>query len=600
MQLYFYFLCLPLSIMHGSLISTFLLRVLIFLVSFLIEVVNNREVDLTIRIEGEHMVITKKSEKLGFKVIDPGSKPPLFVFSRKVKEHKIDSDKITRQTDIKRLMSIIEKLSEHGKEKYLEEVELEENCENWISRIFDSYNVDDNELIELTTYLLRSFTGSMKTRMREKDRYAVAIVSQNLILLTHSVFGERTVTPDWKIIPRMMDKDNVLRYVFFKKVKGKIKVRYFESYHTESFSNWLGLSQGDFYYLHGGKNKIYTEILGNSAILEFTDDEIENISGMIKGNRIILDDPIKSINISQVRMDKKRYDTFNDFIQEYTAERYNLNYYSRTFNSILNSLDTLMYRYFDYKEAVEKVQGDDSSIVIKKSNPNFNILFGTEKPKIKIEFRNDYLDELFSKYLNNDTFRVYHAGDKMDTQGLVIGPMKIYNKLFTNFSGHVISFLTDKDLKDKNLFYMLSFVVFKLLTKENSDKYICSFLNEFSKKFIEMIELSPIVTKENSVLEFKGAEYFLGTNKKIVDQLSSDITTKLKDNNEKIYLIGIDEHPDGTFNPIPLNKLKSDRLSKIEETIKNKCEIDYINILSIPIDEKNGIVCCIISNNSND
>ncbi|MFH1625384.1 MAG: hypothetical protein ABID54_09565, partial [Pseudomonadota bacterium] len=113
----------------------------------------------------------------------------------------------------------------------------------------------DNVKREEEEYLLLDFTEPMKTRMREESKWAIGLLMPGKLVLCHSLFGEETITPEWKIIPRMLDMDNVSRYVCFMDDSGIITVRFWERDATSSFIEWLGLPHKQA-FLFGGRYRI--------------------------------------------------------------------------------------------------------------------------------------------------------------------------------------------------------------------------------------------------------------------------------------------------------------------------------------------------------
>lgn len=536
------------------------------------------------------MIETTKDKKLIFTDSLESSEKVIHVFSRRIKDKNLTEKEIDRKIDKEKVASIISKLSEHGKERNIDEIELEDNCNEWLLDIFDSYPVKKS-ISKPVKYLLNSFTGYMKTRRREDDRYAVSIISKDYVLLANTVFGEETITPNYEIIPRMMDKDNVMLYVLFRKDKhDKIKVRYYEFYPSDFFMNWLGLPQKDSHYYQGGKYRIYTDILGNTTVFELNEEDIERLSDIIEDNQIKLEKPLDIINIEQIRIGKTRYSNFLDFYDKFMDERYELKYYSNKFMELKSNLNTQAYSYRDCTDGVEKLENKHYNVVIKKHNPNFNILFGTDNENMHIGFNRDYINELYSKYSNGARFKIFHAGDKFSVEYIKIQSMEIYHNLSNNISKFLIDYLNDTNFRDRDIFYMISFVTFRILAYENQNKHISTFFNEISLKCLSMVKNRKITDNEDKILEFKGSEYFRGDDDKIAEKITSDLVKKLNGNNLKVYLIGVVEPPKGNQDPIPLQQLSSDRMKNIEKIINKESYVDKAHLSPIEVDENNCIV----------
>lgn len=539
---------------------------------------------------GEKKMIDNLNDKklnLNIPIIDD-SNDVIYVFSKRVKDKDYRQKEITSLNEKGKLESIIGKLMEHGKEKDIKDLELDENPNKWLLGIFDNYNENNEKLTEQFEYLLNDFTAHLKTRRREDDRYAVGIVSKNYILLANTVFGEETITPTYEIIPRMMDKDNIMLYAIFRLEDDEtIKVRYYEFYKSDFFVEWLGAYQKDSHYYQGGKYRIYTDIMGNSTVLELNDENIEQIRGYINGNQIRLEVPIEIINIEQVRIGKKRYPDFEVFYKHFIADQYNLKHYSDKFFEIVGNLDLQVSRYLDHMEGVEK-HGD--GLIIKKRNPHFHILFGANEGNADIEFSPDYINELNSYFSNGNQFQIFHAGDKLASKPAEIQKMVIYNEICVDISKYLIDYLKETDLRDRDLYYMLLYSTFRILAFENQKKYLHYFLNTMAFKFLTMLKNKKFTDNEDEVLEFKGSSYFDGSPEDIADRLIKDIRKKLSSNHFKVYMIGVVEPPDGKLDPIKKQHMKSDDIKKIERIIIRERYIEKVNISEMLVNEDEGIV----------
>jgi len=198
----------------------------------------------------------------------------MYVYSKQINETKIVGEEVTRNIDKDNILNVISSLKAIGKQRCFNNLELNDNCKEWVTDIL--YDVSQDLDVKLK-YLLNDFTNSMMTRMREKNKYVISIVSDGSLLVCHSRGREDTITPGWKVVRRMLDKDNVDRFVFFIKEKDSIDVYYYEHYPSESFVTWLGIPERDAFYDLGGKNRIYADIDGMHCSLELSDDEIQDL-----------------------------------------------------------------------------------------------------------------------------------------------------------------------------------------------------------------------------------------------------------------------------------------------------------------------------------
>jgi len=514
----------------------------------------------------------------------------IFVFSKKVKDVQVHHTRIEGARDVEKIKKVLSRLPQ-GREKKLEEIEFRINPKNWILTLIDEYPSDvENEKME---NLINDFTESMRTRMREEEKYAIGVLLRGGLILCHSVFGEETITPEWEVIPRMLDPDNVMRYAYFKiENADSFQVKYYERYATDSFVEWLGLLQRDALYHFGGKYRIYTEISGVANIFELTDEEFEQWIEKhpeIKKSQIRLTTPIEILNITQIMVGKKKYDNPRDLLQDFYAEKYKIDYYQEQFREIVKSLEPYQYKFFDEKNRVVIIKDGNIITKVEKRNPNFDILFSTKN----IELRESYLDDIFVRFINGEKMRIFHAGEKFSTTPLEIKSMEIWNTLeLNNLTQSAINYYQETNLQDKVLTRLLGFTIFALLDTQNQTTHIYHFLEKLSKKFIEDIAPVGRISKlEDQVLEFKPEDYFIGKNEEIAEKLGEDLERKLKGSLYKIYLIGVEDN--GTINFLPDTRIKSDRLENIRQKIKQRSQANYLYLFPVSLSRNENILILI-------
>ncbi len=501
----------------------------------------------------------------------------IFTSSKRIKDGKVNHTTISEKRDIEKIKKIVNKLPS-PKERKLTEISLRTNPRKWVVSLLDSY--PDNVKEEEMESLLNDFSDSMQTRMREENKYAVVILYKNELVLCHSTFGEETITPNWKTIPRMLDSDNVLRYVRFIKEKNEVKVKYYERWATESFVDWLGLPQKDAFYHFGGKYRIYSRVDNADIVFELTEKDIdrwlEKHPEIHKG-KITFSTPITYLKINQIRVGKKKYEDVGDFIQDLIAEKYGIEFYQRKFKEIVadkksadnkptGPLELYLHKFYDEKHRLVKIEGGESITIVEKVNPRVDILFVCSN----IEIRSSYLEDIFARFINGEEINIIHAGIEISANPVTIKTLKIWNKLnIPDLVTYLINYYESVNLQDQDMARFIEYIIFKVLAENNKDTYIYHFLEPFAKKIIGESSFGDKLTKlEDKILEYKSQDYFSGKDKDIIRKLCEDLSKKLNDSPCKIYLIGVEDG--GTFNTIPKSRLKSDRLEKIRQAIQNE------------------------------
>lgn len=520
----------------------------------------------------------------------------MFVYTKQIKAKDIKSDVITRTIDKERFESVINSLREIGKERPIDQFELKENCVQWINDALSDFSMSNATKDANLKFLLNDFSSSMMTRMREEDKYGLAIVSEKFLLLCHTTMGEKTITPVLDVVDRMLDRDNVERYVIFYKRDKFTYVIFYEHSPSDFFTRWLGISQKEAFTYLGGKNRIYSALDGIHYVIEMTDDEIENQllkdNGVFNrdNNQLILKTPIEIIDIRQIRVGKKQYNNMPDFLQDYLARRYELDYYQEAYRKIAESLDPLMHTYVDDSDAVITVSNKVDEIKIKKRNTNFQILFaGTTKTSMEIQFRESFFAKIFSDYKNGGNIRIFHAGMKIfqqDVGSYKIGSMEIFNEIQSNaIIEELLKLSKDAEIRDAMLFNSLQYSIFQLLHQINADTPISLLFLKFSQVFEKSIKKpKTLIQNEGDVIEYKSRDFLVGKDNEIVNRVTDDILKKVREEPFKVYLFGVDEKTN-SLEPITSRKFCSDRIGGLEKKIMKKCNCIKISLVKIPLNQ---------------
>jgi hypothetical protein len=461
---------------------------------------------------------------------------PMHVYSKRINDSIIIESEITRKSDRENISQVVDSLIMIGKYKKLDQLDLKTNCKNWIKEVLGG-NCDDLETkIE---YILNDLTDSMKTRMREEDKYVVAITYCDYLILCHSRGRESTITPGWKVVKRMLDKDNVDRFIYFKKEGEYIVVYYYEHYPSDSFIAWLGIPEREAFYYMGGRNRIYTIIDGINCAMELSDDEVESLllnrrcDFKIENDRLKLSNPIKILQIGQIRVGKKSYKTMDDFLQGYLARRYNLASYGQRYKELISSLEPIIFQFIDYPDQVIKIESCSEQTYLFKRNPNIYILFASKlKSGGTIQLQESFFTEIYTKFSNYNPVRIFHAGMKLYSSNeghFRIRSMEFFNKLELNeLIIKLNEIYNSTSLKDNILEQALCYGLFYVLNDKNKTTPISLFLEKMLKQLSNEIKSSEkIVENESNAIEFKSRDFVVGKNEEVAEKFSQDRTCSI-------------------------------------------------------------------------
>lgn len=258
------------------------------------------------------------------------------------------NDDFSEET-IDSLLNVFESFNTSSPIKF-RKLNLDENTKIFIETLLDT---DDDIYIKL---LLNDFSKEMKTKMREKDNYVILMRNGTKLILAHSKMGEQSITTNFDVFERLLDKDNVMRIVFFEKENEIITVRHYEKNKSKFFIKWLGLPQKNLFYTFGGENKFYSEIQGFPIILEINDEDIDSIKNNeyidIDGENIRFKNKISTLPIKHIMRQRTKYNNYNDFDRDRISRKYDLAYYKEYYIKLNESLDPTFSKIFDCETEV--------------------------------------------------------------------------------------------------------------------------------------------------------------------------------------------------------------------------------------------------------
>lgn len=490
-----------------------------------------------------------------------------------------------KKKQINSLLNVLDSLNK-SKPFKLESSNMKSNPKEWIKELLTSNEYNK----KVSKYLLNSFSEEMNTNMRKQDKYVILILLENRLILAHSTMGEKSINPDFKVFERLLDKDNIMRFVSFEYKNNEIKMEHYEKNKSKFFREWLGIPEKNLFYTFGGENKFYSEINGYPIVIELKDEDIEKISQentiKIENKSITFNNPLEGLEIKHITRQNKKYHNYNSFHREYISRRYQLQYYSEKYKKLNQTMDLYMEKIYDYPE---RVGTENQTINIVKYNENIFIFFCWDKIKLTEEF----LNKLMIKLLNNEETCIFHAGTPINEEPLIIGNLKILNKLNIDMFSPLIDYFNENEFPP-SISKLLIYGIFCCLIKYNDNFPIKILFKEIIKKLNEEIRINGEI-KEDKIIELKSSSYISGNNKQITKNLTEDIPKKIKENSFKFYILGYDEK-EKQIDPVTSNKFNDERINKIAESLKEELKIENIVLNKVPINEKNCILILLVKN----
>jgi len=454
-----------------------------------------------------------------------------------------------------------------GAEKPLGDLSPSPNVSKWVRDLLSRRSGDSRRELEL---LLNDFTGALRSRMRERDKYAVAILFPGeLLLLAHSVHGEATVTPQWRIYPRLLDSGNVLRHVTFRVEEGGVKVAFYERYKSRSMAEWLGLSPLEVFHYYGGRYRIYFELEGYGAVLELNDEEaesfLEKFSSREEWSRgvIKLTRPLTAVIVRRIVVGKNLTLTPGGFVEYFYRQRYNLERLEAEYQRIVSSLNPLLGRVYDERHRVVLVRGDGGEeVLLKKRYEGVDIVFATPG---KIVLREDYVTLMAGELLQGE-LRLLHVAYPISREPTRLDGLVLLNG-FEAPEAAVILARYAEDASDPFIRAAVLAAMMLVLAGVLGPglRYV---LEELSRAVLGLVEEpGSLQAPENEILEYKSADFL---SRSLVDKglLLEDVERKLSRSPVKIYLFGVED--DGRVMGVPASRLRSDVLGGLEEAVRRR------------------------------
>ena len=483
----------------------------------------------------------------------------VIVASKGVKGQEMRHDIVLRPTDEDSIKKLVGDFKEQSTRVPLERLDLSENCRNWITELVGEATLQRTQkdtAIKYLEFLLTDFTHSLKTRMREEDKHGIGILTEDWLIICHSRSDELTITPEWSVVRRALDSDNVERFVIFGKHQGAINAWYYEYYKSESLILWLGLPESDASHYLGGKNRFLAVVEQLDLAIEISDDQVEEFFFGDRSpldankNRIALSKPIHSIDIKQVKMGKATFRTLSDFRQAFIGKRMDLNYYHAKFLELRSKVEFLTGGFVDTDSGLIRQDASGERNIISKFNRFFTVVYAgiypspAEKPNMEIAFKSSFLDMISEDLVNNRPSRIYHAasGLYVVSDQFKLGNTLIYNCVTTDDRYRELDRILQNNAGfDQLIRKILLFVTLLHLSRIQDDPRLAYLFSKLADNIKLSDGVQLVLQNENAIFEYKSRDVLVGTNDEIAETLSADMVKKLQGSPFKVYIIGVDE-----------------------------------------------------------
>ena len=515
---------------------------------------------------------------------------PVYLYYRGLQEEKLRDKSLTTDTEIRNFNEILSQLERQTGEHMLEDINIDKNPKLFLKNLLQGYPENNSTF---SSALINNFCDSLKTRAREKGTYAVLIIMENSVIVCHTDAKEKTVTKDANVIERLIDADNVGRYVrFIKNKNDEIRVQHYERRLpiSDSLSEWLGLEKNELSFREIGDIKIFTEIDDSTAVFQYTREEFEQKFLAEDSNYNLTGDKFSTPNdqypVSSYKIDRESFDTVEEFKERFNTLYYDIKSQKRRYDDIANSLDSWIDPVYDKGDKV--VKGSDENILVSKSHDELEILYAHSQIQLSASWKL----KLAKNFRNGSELRLWHAGMSYEEPPTQIGGFVIQNSIgIDDCIGPTLHQLAEYIRGDSSGSFIsdvLSYVLFTSLGRW-AESPISHFFDQMSEKFEENIESKGMVLdEENGVIEYKSSEWLPESNDKLAEEIVEEA-----DNDLKMIIVGVDEI-ESKCRPINGNQFKSDRNRNIASKVEKLNQtIEHCLVHTVPIEGNESLLVAV-------
>ncbi|ELY55616.1 hypothetical protein C491_15657 [Natronococcus amylolyticus DSM 10524] len=503
---------------------------------------------------------------------------PVYLRYKEVQGTEITERTLDSEVRARNVLDVIKGLDRQTKSSSVEfDLDLDANPDMWVSHLLENYP-DPPEVFDSS--LINNFCDSLYTSARKPGKYAILIVVANSVIICHTDSKEKTITTEADVLERLLDTDNVDKYVRFKRERDGLTAYHFErNQNTKSFSEWLGLQPEEIAFEEAGDIKIYTHQKDATSIFQYSRDEFVH-KFLLEESHTLVSDILRfpdgdEFPVNQVKLGRRSYETVDEFLQTFYNIYYDLQTYRTKYADLTESLGLWNGGITDYNSKVTR--GLDSEILLKKEHDRLNIIFADNFIDLSAGWRL----ELLSNFISGDKTRLYHVGSGFTEEPQTIGPFLIYNKASGDFErlNELYDIISNFNTGD-TMANIISHVIFDTAA-EWFDGPEAHFFDQLGEKCVENLDAEGVVIpEEGNIIEYKSRDWFSGIDN---DELADKITKEIQ-NDTTLLIGGIEDQQ--TIRPLSRNRFDPDRDNDIRETLLSKNgNHSTINFSTLPVRE---------------
>ncbi|WP_159076980.1 hypothetical protein [Halococcoides cellulosivorans] len=486
---------------------------------------------------------------------------PVHFYYKEIQSDNLKSWILESPDRIRNIYEVIEGLDRQTSAHPLDELDIDDNPQMFVDKLLSSYPDHDEAFC---TSLINDFGDSMKTRAREPGKYAVLILYDDSLILCHTDSEEMTITKDAEVLERLLDTDNVDKYSRFHITGNGIEVLQFERSLSKSFSEFLGLDPKEIAYEEAGDIKIFTQIDGSTARFEFEQSEFEQ--KFMAGDDYelstgILKTPNDQYPVNHIKMGRRRYETVDEFLQQFYALYYDLNTLKNQYSTLAGSMTPLTTTVVDHEDKVTTGGPNGPTKLVKGSDSDFKVVFADKNIDLSVKWRL----QLSKNLRSGETVRLHHLGNDFVEEPVQVGPLKIHNPLdIDDEKINQLYEITQEACTGEHLSNIIYCVIFHTLS-EWCESPISHFFEQITYLFEDELSSDGMVLRdEDGLMELKSRDWLanIEDDQEAAEKISEEIQS-----DSKLVLVGVEED-EQRIRPLSRSKWDSERNMRIRDNVR--------------------------------
>lgn len=486
---------------------------------------------------------------------------PVHFYYKEIQSDGLNSWTLESTDRIRNIYEVIEGLDRQTSAHPIDKLDIDDNPQMFADKLLDTYPDHDETFC---TSLINDFSDSMNTRAREPGKYAVLILYEGSLILCHTDSEEMTITKDAEVLERLLDTDNVDKYARFRQIDTDVEVLQFERSVSKSFSEFLGLDPKEIAYEEAGDIKIFTEIDDSTARFEFGQEEFEEkfiVNPAYSLFTEILETPNDQYPVNHIKLGRRRYDTVDEFLQQFYALYYDLNTLRNQYSTLAESMTPHTTTVIDHEDKVT-TGGPNGPTKLKKGNDSgFNLVFADKHIRLSAAWRL----QLSKKLRSGETVRLHHVGNDFAEEPTQVGPFEIYNPIDIDEERlNQLYNITQEAGTGEHLSNIIYCVMFYTLSEWCSSP-ISHFFGQMTKRFEDELSAEGMILRdEDGLMELKSRDWLADINN---DEDAAEKISKEIQSDSKLLLVGIEED-EQRIRPLSRNKWDSERNERICDSVR--------------------------------